>query len=70
MVCSASGLADHVSRRGIPTVVIGIVTFFVLTDKPEQAKFLTQEEKDWLVAKLAAERKAKEVVRTFRCWKR
>src|SRR6201985_1778536 len=27
--------------EGIPTLVIGVVTLFVLTDKPEQAKFLT-----------------------------
>ena len=51
--------------EGIPTVLIGIVTLFVLTDKPEQASFLTREEKDWLSAKLLAERKAKEAVKTF-----
>src|SRR3984885_16322900 len=27
--------------EAIPTVLIGVLTFFVLTDKPEQAKFLT-----------------------------
>ena len=31
--------------KGIPTLLIGVATFFVLTDKPEQAKFLTQDEK-------------------------
>src|SRR5207344_3655314 len=31
--------------EGIPTVLVGIITFLVLTDKPEQAKFLTSEEK-------------------------
>src|SRR6202453_5216227 len=51
--------------EGVPTVLIGIVTLFVLTDKPEQAKFLTAEEKAWLSAKLASERKAKEAVRVF-----
>ena len=51
--------------EGIPTVLIGIVTLFVLTDRPEQATFLTREEKDWLSSKLLAERKAKEAVRTF-----
>jgi ACS family tartrate transporter-like MFS transporter len=54
--------------EGVPTVLIGVVTFFVLTDKPEQAKFLTAEEKAWLGAKLLAERKAKEAVRTFSMW--
>ena len=51
--------------EAIPTVFIGVVTFFVLTDRPEQAKFLTPQEKDWLARKLASERKAKEAVRTF-----
>ncbi len=54
--------------EGIPTLLIGIVTLFVLTDKPEQAKFLTQEEKAWLRARLDAERTAKESVRTFTLW--
>jgi ACS family tartrate transporter-like MFS transporter len=51
--------------EGIPTILIGIVTLLVLTDKPAQAKFLTDEEKAWLTAKLAAERTAKEAVRKF-----
>src|SRR6478736_1263725 len=51
-----------------PTVVIGVITFFVLTDYPEQAKFLTAEERDWLVAKIAAERRATEAVRTYTLW--
>jgi ACS family tartrate transporter-like MFS transporter len=54
--------------EGVPTVLIGIVTLFVLTDRPEQAKFLTREEKDWLSAKLLAERKAKEKIKVFTFW--
>jgi MFS transporter, ACS family, tartrate transporter len=44
------------------------VTLFLLTDRPEQAKFLTGQERTWLAARLAAERKAKEAVRTFTLW--
>jgi ACS family tartrate transporter-like MFS transporter len=51
--------------EAIPTVLIGVLTLFVMTDRPEQAKFLTQAEKDWLTAKLGSERKAKEAVKTF-----
>ena len=51
--------------EGIPTILIGVVTLFVLTDRPAQAKFLTGAEKAWLIAKLDSERKAKEAVRTF-----
>ena len=54
--------------EAIPTVVIGVLTFFVLTNKPEQAKFLTAEERNWLVTTIAAERRATEAVRTFTLW--
>lgn len=54
--------------EGIPTVLVGILTLFVLTDRPEQARFLTAEERTWLAETLAAERRAKEAVRTFRPW--
>jgi MFS transporter, ACS family, tartrate transporter len=54
--------------EAIPTVLIGVLTFFVLTDRPEQAKFLTEEERNWLVTKIAAERRATEAVRKFTLW--
>jgi ACS family tartrate transporter-like MFS transporter len=54
--------------EAIPTVVIGVITFFVLTDRPEQATFLTAEERSWLVTTIAAERRATEAVRKFTLW--
>ena len=51
--------------EGLPTVLIGVVTLFVLTDRPEQARFLTAAEKTWLAGTLRAERRAKDAVRTF-----
>jgi ACS family tartrate transporter-like MFS transporter len=51
--------------EAIPTVAIGLITLLVLTDKPEQAKFLTPEEKAWLAGKLASERAAKEAMKKF-----
>ena len=54
--------------EAIPTVVIGFVTFFVLTDRPEQATFLTADERNWLVNTIAAERRATESVRKFTLW--
>jgi MFS transporter, ACS family, tartrate transporter len=54
--------------EAIPTVVIGVITFLVLTDRPAQAKLLTAEERDWLVNTIAAERRATESVRTFTLW--
>jgi len=51
--------------EGLPTIALGILCYFVMTNKPEQATFLTKEEKDWLTNKIASERKAKEAVRTY-----
>jgi ACS family tartrate transporter-like MFS transporter len=51
--------------EGVPTVLLGLATFFLLTDKPALATFLTDQEKAWLTAKLASEREAKEAVKKF-----
>lgn len=45
--------------EGTPAVIMGIVTFFYLTDRPDDAKWLTQEEKNWLNSELNKEREAK-----------
>jgi D-galactonate transporter len=36
--------------EGLPAVVLGVAVLFYLTDRPEQATWLTDEERDWLVA--------------------
>jgi MFS transporter, ACS family, tartrate transporter len=54
--------------EAIPTVAIGVITLFVLTDRPEQAKFLTAEERNWLVTTIAAERRTTEAIRKFTMW--
>jgi ACS family tartrate transporter-like MFS transporter len=54
--------------EAIPTVVIGVITYFVLTDRPEQARFLTAEERNWLATTIAAERRATEAVRKYTLW--
>ena len=41
---------------GIPAIIVGIVAWFYLKDKPSEAKWLTLEEQEWLTAELAAER--------------
>ncbi|MBC7798994.1 MAG: MFS transporter [Gemmatimonadaceae bacterium] len=40
---------------GVPAVVMGVVTLFVLPDGPEQARFLNAEQKRWLQETIAAE---------------
>src|SRR5262249_2011573 len=41
--------------EGIPAILGGIVTYLVLTDRPEQAKWLRDDEKAWLMHELASE---------------
>jgi MFS transporter, ACS family, tartrate transporter len=51
--------------EGIPSVLLGIVSWFYLTDRPEHADWLKAEQKAWLAAKLNAEVAAKEAVKRF-----
>ncbi|WP_029584281.1 MFS transporter [Bradyrhizobium sp. URHD0069] len=46
--------------EGIPSVLLGIVTWFYLTDRPERAAWLAPEQKAWLSARLQAENAAKQ----------
>jgi MFS transporter, ACS family, tartrate transporter len=49
--------------EGIPSVLLGIATWFYLTDRPEKADWLNAEQKAWLASKLQAENAAKQAVR-------
>lgn len=42
--------------EGIITCVISIIAFFTLTDRPETARWLTQEQKDLAIARIKSER--------------
>ncbi|KAH0428258.1 major facilitator superfamily transporter [Colletotrichum camelliae] len=42
--------------EGIVTIALSLISFFTLTDRPETAKWLTQEEKDLCVARVKSER--------------
>ena len=46
--------------EGIPSVVLGIVTLFYLTDSPDKAHWLEPEEKTFLIDTLIKERQRKE----------
>jgi ACS family tartrate transporter-like MFS transporter len=54
--------------EALPTIVIGVACYFVLTDKPQQAKFLTEAERNWLVNTITLERRATEAGGTFTLW--
>src|SRR5476649_1029321 len=55
--------------EAIPTIVLGILAFSCLTDRPEQANWLTPEQKAWLVAKLEGERRRAQRVPHTSIWK-
>lgn len=42
--------------EGIITIVLAIISFFTLTDRPETARWLTQDEKDLAIARVKSER--------------
>ncbi|MGO4121383.1 MFS transporter [Arthrobacter sp. YAF16] len=41
--------------EGIPAIVLGLITPFVMTDRPEHAKWLKPEERDWLATTMSKE---------------
>src|SRR5256886_12724735 len=45
--------------EGVPAVLLGIVTLFVLPDRPNEAHWLAPNERDWIASGLAEERRAK-----------
>jgi len=68
-------IMDHVSGFGLsgwrwmmilegaPAVIGGLITYFVLTDRPAQARFLNQEERDWLSAEIERDMAARRSVK-------
>jgi MFS transporter, ACS family, tartrate transporter len=46
--------------EGIPSVIIGVITWFYLTDRPANATWLADDERRWLQDRLVAEQKTRE----------
>lgn len=40
--------------EGVPAVILGVVTWYFLTDRPHQAHWLAPEERGWLIGELEA----------------
>jgi len=45
--------------EGIPAVVGGVLTYFLLPSRPAEAKFLSKEEKNWIAEELASAEREK-----------
>src|SRR3979411_1738697 len=45
--------------EGVPAILLGIATLFVLPDRPGEVRWLRVDERDWIAARLSEERQAK-----------
>jgi MFS transporter, ACS family, tartrate transporter len=54
--------------EGIPAIVLGIATLFLLPDRPNEARWLRPEERDWIIARLGEEREAKAHLEQMTVW--
>ena len=51
--------------EAVPALILSVVVFLYMTDRPADATWLTQEERAWLVARLDDERRQRERVRRY-----
>lgn len=51
--------------EGIGPIILGIITIFFLTDRPEQAPWLRDDERNWIVQELKSETLAKKRARDY-----
>jgi MFS transporter, ACS family, tartrate transporter len=54
--------------EGIPAVVLGFVTIYYLTDWPREAKWLPEDEKQWIAGELEAEKRQRKAERHISMW--
>ncbi len=54
--------------EGIPAIILGITTLFVLPDRPNDVNWLQPNERNWLTGRLAEERQAKAHVEHVTIW--
>ena len=55
--------------EAIPTLLLGVASFYWLTDRPEHAPWLPKEQQAWLIARLAAEGRRQTKVPHQSVWK-
>jgi MFS family permease len=55
--------------EGIPSILLGLATYFLLPDRPRDARWLSQNERDWLEATIASEQRQAKPVANQRTWR-
>ncbi|HEV2964201.1 MAG TPA: MFS transporter [Candidatus Angelobacter sp.] len=54
--------------EGIPAVMLGVITLLYLTDWPHQAKWLPDDERQWITSELEREKRAKQKAHRSSVW--
>jgi len=54
--------------EGIPAIFLGIIVFWVLSESPREAGWLKDEERTWLLARLALEQQAESSLQAENLW--
>jgi MFS family permease len=54
--------------EALPTLLLGILSFIWLTDRPEHASWLTHNQQSWLIAKLEGERRRAPRIHDLPLW--
>ncbi|MBK5065995.1 MFS transporter [Burkholderia sp. R-70199] len=63
-VAGLSGWKWMFIAEGAPAVLLGIVAFFYLTNRPSEAKWLSASERQWLISRMDQDHKAAEKLGT------
>ena len=54
--------------EGAPAIILGITAWFFLPDRPDEARWLPTDERDWITARLSEDRRAKEGTERVPIW--
>ncbi len=54
--------------EGVPAVILGVVTIFYLTDWPREAKWLPDDERQWIIRELETEKQQRKAVHQISMW--
>jgi ACS family tartrate transporter-like MFS transporter len=54
--------------EGVPAVILGVITIFYLTDWPREAKWLPDDEKQWIIRELETEKAQRKAVHPISMW--
>jgi MFS family permease len=54
--------------EGVPAVLLGVITIFYLTDWPDEARWLPDDERSWIKRQLETEKQAKERGHSLSVW--